>query len=208
MPSLHAIAPAHAPLLLLDASSARIQAGIFGADGTGRWASSEEEAGVGLFRAVAALDIDLNQIRGFAFAASPGSILGIRIAAMALRTWCAIEPRPVFAYHGLALVAEALARPELTVIADARRGEWHCARIGRPPWRQPAGDWAGPTATPAEFRHWAELPEGTENITYRLEDLLPRAAEAVLFQLAAEPDALLVQAPAYATWSPHIHRAP
>ena len=159
MTSLRRILADHAPLLVIDSASARIQVGVFGGP-EGRWATSEEEAGNGLFRCVESLGVDLSSVRGFAFAEGPGSVLGIRIAAMALRTWCALEPRPVFAYHALALLAQALGRPDLGLIADARRDAWHFCRLGEPVRRVPTAELAGPLAMPEGFRHWTPLPDG------------------------------------------------
>ena len=49
---------------------------------------------------------------------------------MALRTWRMLAPRPIFAYHSLAVVAAAIGRNDVTVIADARRDAWHTLRLG------------------------------------------------------------------------------
>lgn len=164
---------------------------------------------MGLFRCVESLGVDLAAVRGFAFAASPGSILGIRTAAMALRTWCAIAPRPVFAYNALAVVAQALGRPELGVIADARRERWHFCRQGQEVRRVPAAELSGPLAMPEGFRHWSAVPSGVERVPYDLAEILPRVADAPLFfESTDSPDAMLPEEPQYATWSPQIHRAP
>jgi tRNA threonylcarbamoyladenosine biosynthesis protein TsaB len=207
MPSLRQILSAHAPVLLVDAASSRIQAGTWDGSGPARWSSSEEEPVIGLFRCLDSLGVDPAQMRAFAFAEGPGSVLGIRLSAVALRMWCAIAPRPVFAYHALALLAEAAGRPEPTFIADARRGEWHCCRRGRAPWRQPAAGLAPPLATPEGFRAWTPLPPGVESVPYRVDELMGRADGADLFRPVAEPDAFLPEPPNYATWSPQIHRA-
>jgi len=215
VPSLRQIIAAHAPLLILDAASSRIQVGVFDDIDRARWSDSEEEAGTGLFRGLESLAVDLGEIRGFAFADGPGSLLGIRTAAMALRVWDALSAgqkpgrhRPVFAYHVLELMANALGRPDLTLIADARRGEWHTWRLGHPPGRRPTAELAGALSTPEEFRHWTPLPEGVERVPYRLGHLLPRAADAELFCPTEAPDAFRSEAPSYVTWSPRIHRGP
>ncbi len=209
MPSLRQLIAAHGPLLLLDATSARVQVGYFTSDPAGaRWADSIEEAGTGLFRCVGALGVDLAAVRGFVFADGPGSVLGVRTAAMAIRVWCALDPRPVFAYNALAAVAARLGREDLTLIADARRDAWHACRLGGAPHRVTEAELSGPLATPEGFRHWKPLPAGTENAAYRLEDLWPRIADAGLLQRTEEPDAFLYEGPSYVTWTPQVHRAP
>ncbi len=107
------------------------------------WAGSDEEAGVGVFRCVEQLAVDLAEVRAFAFCEGPGSVLGIRTVAMALRTWCVMDPRPVFAYGSLAVVAQSRGVPNTAVIADARRGYWHHCALGRPLSRVPAAELAG-----------------------------------------------------------------
>jgi tRNA threonylcarbamoyladenosine biosynthesis protein TsaB len=208
MPSLCQLLRAHAPLLLLDAASARIRAGLWRSEADVRWAASDEEAGVGLFRCLTELNADLPAVRAFAFADGPGSVLGIRTAAVAVRTWCALSPRPAFSYGSLALAAAGFPRPGGAFIADARRGAWHRFREGGPLERVPTAELAGPLITLAGFRHWTPLPPGVEVLPYDLAELLPRIREADLFRPAPEPDAFLHEEPSYVTWTPQIHRAP
>jgi tRNA threonylcarbamoyladenosine biosynthesis protein TsaB len=211
MPSLLQILAAQAPLLVLDAASARIQAGLLAADGTGRWESSDEEAGTGLFRCVEALGVDLGAVRAFAFCSGPGSILGIRTVAMALRAWeAAREPaeRPVYAYGSLALVAAALGPDGPSVIADARREAWHVFRPGIGLARVPAAGVPEGAVMPDGFRHWQPVPPGTGRVPYVVAELLARAAACDLFAATSAPDAFLPEEPSYATWTPQLHRAP
>src|SRR5205085_2213208 len=107
-PSLRQLRDAHAPLLLIDAASAQVQVGWLERHEDG-WQHSAEEAGVGIFQAIDALNRDVGDAGAFVFCDGPGSILGIRTAAMAIRTWNVLKPRPVFAYSSLAVVAHALA---------------------------------------------------------------------------------------------------
>ncbi|HEV8073261.1 MAG TPA: peptidase M22 [Opitutaceae bacterium] len=215
MPSFREILAAHAPLLLLDAASTRVQVGLFDAQGTARWAVADEEAGVALFRGVESLGVDLDSVGGFAFCEGPGSILGIRTAAMALRTWTALAPRPVFAFRSLELVAYDLARrspaESFLVIADARRGTWHCVEVhagaAGPLHRVNAAALAGGLFMPEHFRTWATKPAETKATSYDLATLLSRVAGADLFRATEEPDAFLHEDPSYLTWTPRIHGA-
>jgi len=210
MPSLSQILRDQSPLLLIDAASARIQVGLLGAGAPPRWSSRSDEAGVGVFECLDELDVEISGVGAFAFCAGPGSILGIRTSAMALRAWNVLRPRPTYAYNGLAVVAEALGRPGLAVIADARRGQWHRVYRGGEPERVPAGELSGDLAMPEGFRHWDPLPAGTSMTPYDLARLLASGAVAGadLFREAADPDAVLHRAPEYLKWVPQIHRAP
>lgn len=210
MPSLRHLLSAHAPLLLIDAASSRVQAGWL-AEGDvtqARWAGSDEETGVGLFRSLESLGVDVAAAGAFVFCDGPGSVLGIRTCAMAIRTWNVIKPRPVFTYCSLALVAHALARPELSVIADARRELWHRFSLGGTLQRVPAAELLGELVTPENFRHWSQAPAGLTPVPYSLASLLPRVLDADLFHETPAPDAFLHEEPSYVTWTPKIHRAP
>lgn len=209
MPSLRELLAAHAPLLLIDAASSRVQVGALEAGGQAAWRTSEEEAGVAVFQCVEQLGLPVADARAFVFCDGPGSILGIRTVAMALRTWCVLLPRPVFAYTSLAVVAHALGRRETAVIADARRDSWHLYQIERGLRRVPASDLAQvqELVMPENFRAWSEVPAGVTRVPYSLEELLPRVTDVDLFLATDAPDAFLHEEPSYVTWTPRIHRA-
>ncbi len=209
MPSFREILTLHGPILLLDAASARVQVGWLEANRTPAWSESTDEAGVGLFRSLEALDVKPNEAGAFIFCSGPGSVLGVRTSAMAVRAWNALRPRPTFSYHGLAVVAHALHRPELTIVADARRESWHAYRIGEPLRRVPTAELKGKLATPEGFRAWSVLPDGVERVPYSMADLLPPMLDQPGLLIAEDsPDAFLHEAPSYATWTPQVHRAP
>lgn len=208
MPSLQQLLRDHAPLLVIDAASMRVQAGIFAADGTARWTAQTGEAGIAVFHCVEQLGVELSAVRAFVFCDGPGSTLGIRTVAMAIRTWQTLLPRPCFSYGSLALVASALARPEITVIADARRDSWHAQKIGEPLRRVSTAKLEGQLITPEHFRSWSALPVGLAVTPYDVPSLLEKTSSAVLCEATANPDAFLHEEPSYAIWTPQIHRSP
>jgi tRNA threonylcarbamoyladenosine biosynthesis protein TsaB len=208
MPSLRQLAAAHAPLLFLDAASSRVQVGLWERDGAGPWQTSSEEAGIGVFRCVEQLGVRIEDVGAFVYSDGPGSILGVRTVAMALRTWNLLKPRPLFAYSSLALVGHALGRPDVGVIADARRDSWHHYQLGRGLRRLPTADLAGELVMPENFRHWSPLPAGVTSASYAVPELLARVGDAEIFDAAPAPDAFLHEEPSYVTWTPQIHRAP
>ncbi len=208
MPSLRQLLAAHAPLLVIDAASARVQVGVLVADGTARWHVSEAESGIAIFEGVAQLGLNPQDAAAFLFCEGPGSVLGIRTAAMALRTWQVLRPRPAFSYQSLALVAHALAQENVTIIADARRELWHCYRMGGGLRRIAATDLAGELVTPEGFRHWSALPPGVTRTPYDIAALLERTRDADLLRATEAPDAFLHEEPSYVTWTPKVHRAP
>lgn len=127
---------------------------------------------------------------------------------MAIRTWNAFRPRPVFTYQSLAIVAHALADEGLTVIADARRDSWHAITTISPLRRLGTAELPRALITPDGFRNWTPLPENATRVPYLLSEQLASVVDRDLFRLIDEPDAFLHEEPAYAKWSPQIHRAP
>ncbi|MBM3852192.1 MAG: peptidase M22 [Verrucomicrobia bacterium] len=207
MPSLREVC-ADSTVVVLDAASDLVQVGRFEPGAPARWETSPEEAGVAIFRCFAALDLDVGKVGAWAFCDGPGSILGIRTTAIALRTWSVGRRRPIFAYSCLAVVAHALGQPDLGVIVDARRETWHHYELGRGLRRVPTAQLAGRLAMPAPFRHWSALPAGVARVPYTLAQLLPQVWDAELLRPTDAPDAFLHEEPRYVTWTPQIHRAP
>ena len=126
------------PCLVLDGSArAGVRVGVLSG---GRWVGqgvSPDGALEGLFgcveAALAEAQLSLGDIRSFALCVGPGSVLGIRIAALAVRSWSALEPRPIFIWESLAGIARsALATGEkgpFLVAAESRLKRWHALEV-------------------------------------------------------------------------------
>ncbi|MFA5263254.1 MAG: peptidase M22 [Opitutaceae bacterium] len=211
MPSLRDILTAHRTLLLIDACSERVQAAIIQRDGEIHWESAQEEAGTGVFSCIDKLGDRVSTVDGYVFCEGPGSILGIRTSAAAIRVWRLLNPKPVWAFRSLDLLANSVADKRISVISDARRDSWHVARSGEKMKRVPTGELSKEEilATPENFRRWSKLPDSVSPIllNYDLATLLPLVWNADLFHPSQAPDAFLHEEPSYATWSPQIHRA-
>jgi tRNA threonylcarbamoyladenosine biosynthesis protein TsaB len=213
MPSLRQLLNAHPNLLLIDSTSTRVQAGLWTPGAATRWHSSDSEAGTGVFACVEALLAQTHrgiaEVAAFVFCEGPGSVLGIRTAAVALRTWQVINPSAAtYTYQSLDLVARSLGRPELSVIADARRDTWHVARLDHPLRRVPSAELSGELVMPEFFRHWTPLPAELGTTRYDVAASLENLPDADLFRAVSEPDAFTHEEPAYVTWTPQIHQAP
>jgi tRNA threonylcarbamoyladenosine biosynthesis protein TsaB len=207
MPSFRQIS-AQGPALVIDAASSLVQVGVLGPGGTARWESSSEESGVGIFQCLERLEVSPQEVASFIFCKGPGSVLGIRTAAMALRTWRVLKPRQVFAYCSLALVAHTFEGSGVAVIADARRDSWHHFKIGGGLQRLTVMDPSDILVMPENFRHWSTLPAGVRTVSYSLAALIPRVADRDLIHETDSPDAFLHEEPSYAKWTPQVHRAP
>jgi len=213
MPSLRHLLAEHPTLLLIDAASTRVQVGLWH-QGRMSWQIEEAEAGTAVFacteKLLAERNLTVSNLNAYVFCEGPGSVLGIRTSAVALRTWRVIKPAPAYAYQSLTLAATALARPEVNVIADARRDSWHVQQLGKPLRRVPTSELTGECVMPEGFRHWTPLPANLGRTNYDLPALLalPALLDADLFHASAEPDAFMHEEPSYVTWTPQVHQAP
>ena len=219
MPSLTQLLTSHHHLLVLDAASTITQVGLLQASAPALWHSVPEEAGTAVFTGTEAVlkraGIPFADLGAFVFCAGPGSMLGTRTVAMALRTWQVLSPRRVYFYQSLAIAAhhEWTQKPgrSFNVIADARRGTWHCQGVaaGSGPaglQRLPAAELpAGELVTPENFRAWAPLPRPAAVCSYDLANIFPALGEGDFFQATSAPDAFQHQAPEYKKWSAQVH---
>ncbi len=211
----------HSSILVLDAASQRVQVGLFQTGKPALWHTTQDEAGRGVFAGTEAVlqqaGLGIEGIGAFLFCEGPGSMLGTRTVAMAVRTWLALKARPVFHYQSLALAARFAwtqqAGRDFTVIADARRETWHCQIIhadgSMPPLqRLPANELpAGELLTPENFRAWAEPPRQAANCSYDLATILPALMDGEYFTTSDSPDAFQHEAPEYKKWSAQPHSA-
>lgn len=210
----------HHRILVLDAASTRTQTGLLRRNAPALWQSRVEEAGTGIFAGTEALleeaGLKLEEIGAFVFCEGPGSMLGTRTIAMALRTWQVLQPRPAYAYQSLAVAghfAWAQRPRRFAVIADARRATWHVESVGAdgslaPLQRMAAGELpAGELITPEFFRAWAQPPRPAAACCYNLAEIFPALADGDYFRPVESPDAFQHEAPAYKKWSAQVHRA-
>lgn len=210
----------HRRILVLDATSQSTQVGLLRPGLPGIWHRTPEEAGHGIFAGTDAVlkeaGLTPKDIEAFVFCEGPGSMLGTRTIAMALRTWQVLRPRPTYAYQSLAVAGrgEWTRTPRaFTVIADARRDTWHVQPVGAdgslaPLQRVPVADLpAGELVTPENFRAWATLPRPAVTVSYDLATFFPALGDGDFLQTSEAPDAFQHEAPAYKKWSAQVHSA-
>lgn len=211
-----------APTLYLDAASPAIAVGLrAGASEAVRWERTQDEAGVALFRAIEQLTRAAGtspaEVATVVFCEGPGSLLGVRLAAMALRTWAALpreRPLEIFGYRSLELVAAGLlARGQggpFHVIVDGRRSTWNAltvdaagafGAIRRRPAAEafPAGE---PVFHPQGFPLWQALPLGVQVVAYNPADLPELARSHPLLHRVETPEAFMTEMPTYREWTP------
>lgn len=219
MPSLSQLLTDHRNLLVFDAASTCVQVGLIRSDAPTRWIAATEEAGRVIFASTSVLlreaGLKMEQIDAFAYCEGPGSMLGVRIVAMALRTWNVLTPRPVYAYQSLAIAGyfDLLqnGKRDFAVIADARRDSWHRQSVAAdgtllPLQRVPAADLTdGELVTPENFRAWASPPRPARPCSYDLARIFPALRDRDCFRPVENPDAFQHEAPEYKKSPARIH---
>jgi tRNA threonylcarbamoyladenosine biosynthesis protein TsaB len=223
MAALTQLLASHGCILVLDAASTTVQVGLYRPAANPVWKQSPEEAGQSLFAntesCLREAGCNLDDVGAFVFCEGPGSMLGIRTAAMAIRTWQSVKHRPAYRYQSLVLLAVELRRASATlpfsVVADARRDTWHCVSVPDPAGAGPtlrrvnAGDLAASGETlyqPASFRAWVSPPRATLNCEYEAARLFAAHAHLDLLTATDAPDAFQYEAPVYKKWSAQVHR--
>ncbi len=206
--------------LVLDSSGLTVQVGLF--EG-GRWLAferSEEAPLEALFESVDRVlrqaDARLDDLRGFVLGSGPGSLLGIRLAAMAIRTWQSLRTTPaeVLQYESLALAAAALSR-RCEIVSDFKKGAWNHIR-GEDGDRRSAIDVLDDAAVAAlepplyhiaQRKGWSRPPAKAEPLDYSAEALAQVWNAQGLLQRVDLPTPFSHGSPQFARWVPERHRA-
>jgi tRNA threonylcarbamoyladenosine biosynthesis protein TsaB len=134
--------PPVGPCLFLDASGLTARVGLWD---SGRWLAYREDRAAALealFHNLPAALVEAGvawpQIAGYLFVEGPGSVLGLRLAAMALRAWqvdaaAQGRSRPLFACGSLRLAAALAlaggAQPPFAICTEARQNLFHLLEI-------------------------------------------------------------------------------
>ncbi|MEC8209776.1 MAG: hypothetical protein VX051_04885 [Verrucomicrobiota bacterium] len=133
--------PTNKASLVIDGSGIAVFAGLL--DAENRWLAKVEREGSPLeklFPVIEAVlsesNLSLEDIDSYIYCMGPGSVLGIRLCAMAIETWTRLYPESVkyYKYNSLQLSAHALvhATPDLNdalIVSDWKKGAWNALYI-------------------------------------------------------------------------------
>ncbi len=223
--SLPHSAPA-CPTLLVDGSGACFYAGVLGSGG--QWLAfkaADEPALESLFTTVEHVlqeaGIALEAIQSYLYCEGPGSVLGLRLCAMAIETWRRLQPTPgaTYGYKSLQLAAADLLHhtqlpQQVLLISDWKKDTWNGLKLstGNLPEVTPVSsgelaDWSGPLYHLPARKGWQPPPANAVELSYQPQNLpdllsvhgLVRATEGVtLYQSGLNT---------FQKWTPDRHRA-
>ncbi|MDP0494785.1 MAG: hypothetical protein Q7Q73_01130 [Verrucomicrobiota bacterium JB024] len=210
--------------LFLDASSVTVQAGLWRDN---RWLAHRAEECPALESIFSLVEGCLNDagetleaVGRFVHCEGPGSVLGIRLAAMAIRTWRALpawEHTELLTCRSLPLAAALIARTERAdgatfhVIAEARQTRWNVLPC-------PGGTIAEvePDAIDAltgaiyhlsQRKSWHTPPAHAVPVSNNLSAHPELLSVPGLLAPADAPGLFMVSEATYRTWTPERHRA-
>lgn len=214
------------PALVIDGSSACFFSGVL--DGDGRWLAcrkADEPALESLFKTVDSVlkeaRLELDGIQSYLYCEGPGSVLGLRLCAMAIETWRRIHPTPtkLHTYNSLKLVAAGLVNEEgiqedTLLISDWKKDTWNGLKItsGEPASVAPVSaealsQWKGPLYHLPARKGWQQPPENAFEVAYEPE----RLAELLAYPKLIEPrDSVALYNSGmniFQKWTPERHRA-
>jgi len=214
------------PILLLDASATKVCVGVLEGHRWLAFAESESQALESLFDLVVQVlnkaELNLGAIRGFLFCEGPGSVLGIRLVAMAIRTWRAFPEhahKPVLAYRSL-LAAEAMLAAEkklqapYTIITESRMKKWNILQNGDGVSENEIREVTDRDLSDMSETHYyfnqragGKPPSNVIKFNYDLKVHPAIFSNLLSLRMVAEPDAWLPENTIYQKWSAQRHGA-
>jgi tRNA threonylcarbamoyladenosine biosynthesis protein TsaB len=172
-------------VLVIDGSGGSVFCGIL--DPQNHWRSRVNLEGGPLEKLFPAVDavldeagLGLSDLGGFYYCEGPGSVLGLRLCAMAIETWVRLYPKAteLYAYNSLQLCAHSLLHGSegletALIVADWKKGAWNALKIEN----AQAGtvevcddaallDWKGPLYHLPQRKGWQAPPRGALTLTY------------------------------------------
>ena len=127
-------------LLLLDASTLIVQTGILRDGAWLAYCENENESLNAIFKGSAEClkkaQCEFDAIDGFLLCEGPGSVLGLRLALMAVKTWRSLPSHrqsKVYLYRSLEVAAAMLskqkAKPPFHLICDFKKDQWNLLTV-------------------------------------------------------------------------------
>lgn len=211
-------------ILFLDASSPTVQVGVLYKNKWVGYFRSKEEVLQSLFQGVEIslkmAGMELEEITGFAYCEGPGSLLGVRVVAMAIRGWMELEffkEKKVYGYNSFEVSLELIRKlyghdSFYYVVSGSRKGVWNIL-----------GSEAEGNVYEIEEEELKKLKrdlwyfkqrkllfkEGDLHLRefdYNLENCAESFKEKRLLRIMEEPDVLSVREPEYVKWDSKRHQ--
>ncbi|MCB1123520.1 MAG: hypothetical protein KJT03_18350 [Verrucomicrobiae bacterium] len=213
------------PVLVTDCSSPGVCVGILDESGWSAYSKWDGDTVADLFKGVKQVlqlsGFKLEELGGFAYCEGPGSTMGIRINAMAIRTWNQIfkNPKPVYAYRSLAAAALMVRRSlrgtgSFSVLSDLRKGAWNGLKCETEPVQESIAvvntrdleTWPRPIYFVQQRIHSPSHPDQSVRLDYDIESIGASQEFAGLWRWVVKPDVFQTTKTEFKKWTPSRHR--
>ncbi|MEM8867545.1 MAG: hypothetical protein AAGC73_04695 [Verrucomicrobiota bacterium] len=214
------------PALVLDTSNPTIFCGLL--QGPEAWLAQVRREGVALenlfpvvSQTFAQSRSKLANIESFIYCEGPGSVLGLRLAAMALQTWqeLAAQTPKFYAYNGLQMTAQALQKQtncsDALLISDWKKNAWNAAYIEAGIIRandvvddSALEDYPHPVYHLPQRKGWQKPPPQATTLSYDPAALINLSSLEGLLRATDRVELAQTAANTFAKWTPERHRAP
>jgi len=215
------------PALVIDGSGSSVFAGVLGEEQ--QWLAQSTFSGAPLemlFPCVEdvlkAAKLALPELRSFIYCEGPGSVLGLRLCAMAIETWTRLYPQSAdyFAYNALQLSAALLVKDQALpaqtlLVSDWKKGAWNAVQItdGK------IGDtgvvdsaelesWEGGLYHLPQRKGWQSPPAQAQTVAFAPERLNEALDTSDLLRPTAGVELYSNGVNTFAKWTAERHRAP
>lgn len=214
------------PVLVIDGSNPCFFSGVLGREG--EWLAFEKASAPALeslFQSVdqvlGASGIELHAIRSYLYCQGPGSILGLRLCAMAIETWRRLHPEPalLFAYNSLEFAAYSLlhqhpSTEQALLVSDWKKDTWNSLQIemGQPGpvttiQAEELAAWEGPLYHLPARKGWQKPPAQAIELSYEPELLPTLCSVTGLIKTQEEVSLYSSGLNHFQKWWPERHRA-
>jgi tRNA threonylcarbamoyladenosine biosynthesis protein TsaB len=212
--------------LVIDGSGSAVFAGLL--DNHDHWLAKIDRAGAPLEELFPAVEEALKEsnrtladISSYIYCEGPGSVLGLRLCAMAIETWTRLYPQSaqLFKYNSLRLTALVLlhAHPQLKdalIVADWKKGAWNAVFIkdgvvGSTEVIDDAGlaAWDGALYHLPQRKGWQGPPSNAQTLDYNPAIISEIRHHPALLQSSEDVELYSSGINTFQKWTPTRHRA-
>ncbi|MGZ0654533.1 hypothetical protein ACWPKS_02910 [Coraliomargarita sp. W4R72] len=212
--------------LVIDGSGSAVFAGLLNSQN--QWLAKIDRAGTPLEELFPAIEqalqeseLSLADIGSYLYCEGPGSVLGLRLCAMAIETWTRLYPTSaqLYKYNSLQLIAHALlhATPELKealIVADWKKGAWNALfiRDGKVGATEVIDDtglaaWNGPLYHLPQRKGWQSPPANAQTLNYDPSQISAVRHTPTLLQATKSVELYSSGINTFQKWTPTRHRA-
>ncbi|MGB0418900.1 MAG: hypothetical protein ACPGF8_04855 [Opitutales bacterium] len=216
----------HFPALVMDGSCPHFFTGILNQAAT--WSAQRSAIGAPLeylhssvADVLAESAIQLADIRSFIYCSGPGSILGLRLCAMAIKTWQFTAPNPVklWAYDPLQLAAYQYLESQTIeencwIICAWKQDYWHqvrvhngCIQSTRVIRQAELKHYNGPLYYMQQRKKWEQAP-GSTRLEFQPENLHQVLANSQWLRAVSEAKLSELGQSQFEKWNAQAHHAP